>query len=134
MAKIEDIERRLLNWARWRAGAGAGGMGYSAVNLESAGGSGGYREATIPTLDCEAEQTDRAVASLVSEIRATLELVYLGRGTMAEKARRLCIGEAMVYRRIDAAHLFIQRWLADLAQVGKRQRERMEALQRSARP
>ena len=134
MARIEDIERRLLNWSRWRAGAGSGGMGYAAVNMESSGGSDGYREATIPTMDCEAEETDRAVMSLASELRATVELVYTGRGTMAEKARRLCITEAWVYRRIGQAHIRIQLWLADLAQLRRQHHERMEALQRAARP
>lgn len=134
MARIEDIERRLLNWARWKGGAGQGGLGFAGVNMDSGGGSDGYREAVIPTMDCEAEETDRAVMSLASELRATVELVYRGRGTMAEKARRLCITEAGVYRRIDQAHARIQQWLADLAQVRKHQRERMEALQRSARP
>lgn len=134
MARIDDIERRLLNWARWKSGAGSGGMGYAGVNMDSGGGSDGYREAVIPTMDCEAEETDRAVMSLASELRASVELVYTGRGTRADMARRLCITEGMLYRRIGQAHARIQQWLADLAQVRRHQRGRIEALQKSARP
>ena len=41
MARIEDIERRLLNWARWKAGGRSGGLGYSAINLPAAVVGGG---------------------------------------------------------------------------------------------
>ena len=134
MARIEEIERRLLNWARWRAGAGSGGMGYASVNMASEGARDGYREATIPTIDCEAEETDRVVMSLASELRAAVEAVYLGQGTVAEKARRLCLSEAGMYRRIDQAHARMQSWLNDLDQARRRQRARVEALLKAARP
>ena len=31
MARIEHIERRLLNWARWKHGANRCGLGYATV-------------------------------------------------------------------------------------------------------
>ena len=53
---------------------------------------------------------------------------------MAKKAGRLCCTEATVYARINQAHRQISNWLAELAAMQRDQRERMEALQRSARP
>lgn len=134
MARIEDIERRLLNWARWRFGAGSGGLGYATVNLVGVGGRDNVREAIIPTVDCEAEETDQAVFALPGELRATLEVVYLQGGTMATKARRLCCSEPTIYSRIDRAHRCIQSWLAERDRARREQRSRTEALQRMARP
>lgn len=134
MARIEDIERRLLNWARWSAGMNAGGLGFATVDLTAEGGRDGYREAVIPTSDCEAAETHQAVMALASELRATVEQVYLRGGGIAQKARRLGCSEATVYARVELAHRRIQTWLADL-QAGRRaQRERVERLQASARP
>lgn len=134
MARIEDIERRLLNWARWRHGAGSGGLGYATVNLAAEGGRDNFREAVIPTIDCEAEETDQAVLALSSELRATVEAVYLQGGTMAAKSRRLCCSEPTIYSRIDQAHRRIQSWLAERDRVRREQRARLEAMQRAARP
>jgi hypothetical protein len=136
MARIEDIERRLLNWARWKAGGRSGGLGYSAINLVAAtvgGGRDGYREAVIPTNDCEADETDQAVLALPSEMRRTVEVVYVEGGGMASKARRLCCTERTVQARIEQAHLKISRWLADKDASRKAQRERVERLQASVR-
>jgi len=134
MARIDEIERRLLNWARWRAGGAAGGLGYASVNLQSEGAQAGYREAVIPTIDCEAEETERAVMSLASELRAAVEAVYLQGGTSEQKARRLCVTPRTVQMRVETAHRRISAWLADLAATRRLQRERIEAMQRAARP
>lgn len=120
MRKLEDIERRLLNWVRWKAGAGVGGLGYASVNLLAAL-SGGSRTAhdpvPIPTMAIEAEETDRAVQALPSELRRTVEVVYLGRGGAADHARALAVSVATVRSRVCQAHKGISNWLADLAQT-----------------
>ena len=134
MARVDDVERRLLNWVRWRAGSGSGGMGFARSDMAAGPGRDGYRESVIPTVDCEAEETDRAVMALPSELRATVESFYLGRGTILDKANRLCCRVPTVYARIDRAHRVMQAWLADLVAARKAQRERVEALQRQARP
>ena len=134
MARVEEIERRLLNWARWRVGAGSGGMGYASASMGSLGSSGGYREAVVPTVDCEAEETDQAVQALAPDLRETVELVYAHGGGMAGKARRLGCSERAVYLRVEQAHVRLQVWLHDLQAARRQQRERVEALQRQARP
>lgn len=89
MARDADTERRLQNWARWKLGAGARGLGYASVNLTMVLGDdrSDYQEARIPTVDCEAEETDRAIMTLPSELRATLEVFYVLGGGVTSKAR-----------------------------------------------
>jgi hypothetical protein len=134
MARIEEIERRLLNWARWRLGAGAGGLGYASVKMDAEAGRAGYREAVVPTVDCEAEETDQAVMALPSELRRTVEVVYLEGGCAAAKACRLAVAEPTVKARVWQAHRKLADWLRD-REAGRRvQRARVEALQVLARP
>jgi hypothetical protein len=135
MARIEDIERRLLNWQRWKIGRSSGGLGYSTIDLTLAnGGRDGYVEARVPTMDCEAEETDRAVNALASHLRATVEALYLGNGMLRHKAARLCVSEATLYARRDQAHRHLQAWFAEQAMIKREHRDRLEAMQRSARP
>jgi hypothetical protein len=129
MARIEDIERRLLNWARWKHGAGAGGLGYASVNYMALTGEDRDQgaEPVIPTFDCEASETDGAVMALPSELRATVEVVYVLGGGMAAKARRLAVTEVTVWARVARAHPLIEAWVYDRA---AKRRELQAELQR----
>lgn len=135
MARIPDIERGLLNWARWRAQMQDGGGNFARVDFtaERVDGGGWDTPTPIPTNDAEAELYDKAVKALASELRQTVEMVYIKGGGMRDKARRLAVSEATVYMRIDKAHIAISSWLRDHKQAQDDQRKRMEALQRSAR-
>ena len=133
MARIEDIERRLLNWARWKSGPGVGGLGFSAVNLLGQEYSARNREAVIPTVDCEAEQTDRAIHMLPRELQETLDVVYVQGGGRAHKARKLGCTEATVDARVWRAHALLQSQLSAMAAAQREQRRTVEALQRSSR-
>ena len=135
MARSDDMERRLDNWARWMHGGGTGGIGFASVNLLSAlgGDRSSYREATIPTVDCEGAQTDEAIKALPVELGQTLRVVYLLGCGMQDKARRLGVTEATVRLRIGRAHRLLESWLVDKAQQCRAQRERVEAVQKAAR-
>lgn len=134
-ARIDDIERRLLNWARWRLGGTAGGLGFASVNLEAAlSARDDSRQSVVPTSDAEAVDTDAAVLALDSALRRTVEVVYLSGGGMAGKARKLACSEATVYSRVGQAHWQIAAWLADLATRRRAERERVERTMRAARP
>lgn len=140
MPRIDWIEQRLLNWARWvlASGGSSGPGGYSSTSWagsSSGGGRDGYREAVIPISDVEASETDQAVNRLSpGGLALTVREFYTGKGGVAEKATRLCIGESTLHARIDQAH----RQLAEhfLAQQDRQraERERVEAVQASARP
>lgn len=133
MARNEELERRCQNWARWREGAGGGGLGYGGGGWRVESGSGGYRTATVPTSDVEAEQTNRAIEALQSSLRRTVEVYYLGTGTMEERCQQLQISRATIYVRIDRAHEDMSAWLRELEAKAKHERERVELLTRRQR-
>lgn len=136
MARIEYIEHRLLNWARWREGGAIGGLGYSAMKYGeqamTADYQSRYRESRIPVDACEAEETDRSVASLDSTHRRTVEVVYLQQLSSRGAALKLCVSAAAVDQRLWAAHRSISRWLDDRRLAREAERARTEALQRGA--
>lgn len=122
MAIIEDVERRLLNWARWKIGGCAGGMGYASVNFSGLP-SGGSKGAIVQS--GEPEETERAVSSLDLELQVCVRLWYLeGRMTAVAKAARLGCCVPVMYRRREQAHRKIQVWLSDRAQERRSARDR----------
>lgn len=136
MARIEWVEHRLLNWARWKLCQGSGMLGYAAVNLaESSSGRDGYVEARIPISDVDATETDQCISQLNPPgLALTVREFYLGRGGIKDKARRLCCAEATVYARVDQAHRQLSTLLADRQRRRDVERERIEAVQQSVRP
>lgn len=135
MARIEEIDRRLHNWARWKCSPGTmSSLGYATIDYTRWSGRAGTQDARIPTLACEAEETDRGVLALPSELRATVEVYYLHGGGMKQKARKLCCTEAAIYHRLDRAHRKLQQWLAELAERRQAERERVQQIVRVSRP
>lgn len=135
MARNEEMERRCLNWARWRNGAGAGGLGYGGGGWNWSGADrGGYREAIVPTLDVEAEQTEQGLQTLTPYLRRTVEVYYLGTGTMEERCQQLQVSRATLYHRIDKAHEELAAWLREVDARAATERQRVERLQASVRP
>lgn len=132
MARLEDIERRLLNWARWTHGAGSGGLGYGSTWNATASGST-YREAIIPTFDHEASITDMAVRALDERLQATIKQVYLTGDSPAIDARRLGCSQATVKARVWDAHRRINAWLMDRKAMQDRERQRVEAVTRESK-
>jgi hypothetical protein len=131
MARIEDIERRLQNWARWKLGAVHSGLGYAAMRWAGGVVTPGRRESVIPTIDCEAEETDRAVQELEPRLRATVEVEYLQGCSLRRKAQQLACSEPAVKSRIWQAHRQLSHWLADKAQLARVERARVETAMRT---
>lgn len=120
MPRIDWVEERLQNWARWWLGR-RGELGYGSTNPLGAGGGGRYREASIPIMDAEASATEDAIGRLQpAGLGLTVREYYVGAGGIADKAARLCCSEATVHRRIEQAH-------AQLAEDFRAQRERAQA-------
>ena len=131
----EDMDRRLMNWARWRHGMTCGGLGFASVDLTSEGiRETAEADVRVPLNDVEAEETNRAVLALPGELRATVEAVYLHGGSMAAKAKRLCCAEATVYARLLRVDRALQVWLSEVQAQRLEARRRLEAAQASARP
>jgi hypothetical protein len=128
MARIEDIERRLLNWARWKLGATHSGLGYAAMRWDGGAVGPGRRESVIPTIDCEAEETDRAVQELEPRLRATIEVEYLQGCSLRRKAEQLACSEPAVKSRVWQAHRKLSEWLANRAEMSRCESRRVKAL------
>ena len=133
MARIEDIDRRLCNWARWSLGARSGGLGFASSSPARDGGGYGYRDAVIPTVDCEAEETNRAVQSLDERLRLTLTQVYIGAGSMKRKAGSMGVSEAAVNLRVWDAHRRLAAWFSERQREIRAERQRVESLGLSGR-
>ena len=138
MARNDEIERRLLNWARWVHARGGGVNGYAGVNWSQLAdgdtGRDGYITATVPIEGIEASETHDAVQRLPPELRATVEAHYLSSATLKEKLAWLYITERALHQRIDRAHRLLNDHF--MAQLDKRraERERVEKLAQGMRP
>lgn len=131
MAKIDWIDQRLNNWARWRLAAGSGSM--ASVNLEEAGmPRDPYADKPIPISDCEASETEEAVQRLPGDLRVTVLEYYIGPGGMRHKLARLCCTEPTLYARIGRAHRQLADHFMAKRDKAKAERERIEKLSQSA--
>lgn len=136
MARIDWIEQRLLNWARWRLMQGGGVLGYAAVNLASPtpGVRDPYAAAPVPTNAIEAAATDDAIKSLTPDLRDAVVAWYLRTDGMAGVTRRLGVGERTVHLRIETAHHRLADHFAERERQAREERRRVEALQAAHRP
>lgn len=130
MARIEAIEHRLLNWARWKAGRS---VSYAAVNPDNAGmPREAWADAPIPVTDCEASETDDAIDKVLTpDQRQTVYEVYLGRGSERDRLRRLGCSKTAMNDRTCEAHCRLASHFSDLAQRRKAERARVEGLRNS---
>ena len=135
MAKDRDMERRMLNWVRWREGSCSIGLGYGSASIWNGIRVDGQRcrESVIPTDAVEAELTDQAVASLPAYLTATVEVYYLSDEGLAHKALVLGCGVSTVHARIADAHRKIAAWFSDRQRADADHRQRLEAAQRAHR-
>jgi hypothetical protein len=135
MARIDWIEHRLLNWQRWKLGAGGGGLGFARVNLLAVHmGRDSYTEARIPINDVEASETDQAVDRLPGELKATVIEAYLGEGGEQDHCRRLYCAKATLHARIGRAHRLLADHFSARTDRERQERQRVEAVIDAARP
>jgi DNA-directed RNA polymerase specialized sigma24 family protein len=130
MARIPDIEHRLVKWARWKPGGTTGGLGYSSADMtrERVDSSG----AAAIIQDGEQAITDQAVDALEIHLRDTVHVVYLAGGSRARNAQRLGVAESTINTRIDEAHRRLASWFGARAAIARAERDRVEQLQRNA--
>ncbi len=107
MARIEWVEERLLNWARWISRKKDRGQGYPTQNVLARFWMGGrYREAEahIPINDVEAFATHKAIEQLPAHLRDTVHQVYLTDGSVTDDAATLGCAVSTVHARVEEAH------------------------------
>ena len=136
MARDELIDLRLKRWAEYRNQQLRGGLGYARPNTESprVDGEGWDAVLPIPSDQAEIDETDKAVRALPSELRATVEAVYVGQRSYREIAARLCVAEPTVHARVATVHRRLRQWFSEWADERARRRARDEAIQASVRP
>ena len=133
MARDEDMERRLQEWARWKLDANRSPLGFAGVDLANAElprdpyGA----QAPIPTNDLEAAETDKAVMALPHELVETVHLHYVGAGSQAKKAAKLGVTERSMRDRVERAHRMLSRHFAEKTEASRAERARVEQLQRT---
>ncbi len=136
MARDGEIDRRLINWARWVSGGGGKGarLGYAGTSFMQGLVGRGHRdyETAIPVLDCEAEETQRGVLALPVELQDVVGQVYLGEGNISKRLAALDISRTTMRARLYEAHARLREWFAMLDAGRRRERERVEAAQRAA--
>jgi hypothetical protein len=101
----DDYDRRMWNWRHWWLHSNTPGTGY-APSIYGVLASGIYnrtdprnREASMPALEGEAADTDRAIQAIQPGLRAVVHIFYLQTGSLAQKARMLgCRKESMLER------------------------------------
>lgn len=131
MPRIDWVEARLVNWARWKLGRSEGGISFSRAQPGVLRGGSGYATASVPILDAEAADTDDAVMQLYpGGLRLTVIEVYCGRGGMDDHARELACSVSTIHARIVQAHeQLAEHWRAR-REKAEAERQRVEQLQR----
>ena len=132
MARLEEIERRLLNWARSKAGRS---IGFAQSNPDNAGmPREPFADAPIPVTDAEANETDDAINTVLSsDQRLTVYAVYLGRGGDADRLRCLGCSRTTMHDRITVSHRLLAGHFTHLAERRRTERARVEALRDARR-
>ncbi|MCC7082638.1 MAG: hypothetical protein IT530_18390 [Burkholderiales bacterium] len=109
----EDYEyrRRMENWRRWRISErrSLGGSPYPVYNLTPRPPRG---ENIMPLLAGEAEETDRAVQSLPTQLRRAVEVWYLREGSISQKRKMLGCRRERMLDLVGEARVRILRLLA----------------------
>jgi DNA-directed RNA polymerase specialized sigma24 family protein len=116
MARDEAMHRLLLEWAQWvMVGNGSGFPSMSVLHPNWSPPSPGTTPA-FKTSGASAEllRVHRIVCAMSERMRQTVWLVYCYRNLgPVEVARRLCVAEGTVHKRIELAHRVL---LAKLSQ------------------
>lgn len=112
MAIDAETTRRMTNWARWKVGGASIELAMSsAYDLEARG----RREAvSVPLMNGEALDVDRAVHDLPGELVLVVEQHWLKRGSVGRKAKRCGCAISTFYRRLEDAHYRVQVYLLEL--------------------
>lgn len=122
-----DFERRMRNWGRWSARGGDAQV--SPSSMWSCAPNGGYREATVPILDGEASDTDRALNTVPVRYRQAVMLFWQYDGQSLVWLARRC-GEGVDYRtfedRVIKGHVLLNCELIRYSAMLQDQREQFE--------
>lgn len=134
MAKSDDVERRLLNWVRWRIGGASGGTGYASSRWGGTPGTSAYRDSVIPTSAAEAIETDAVIQRLDQDLLQLVMDHYADGLSMAALAVKRDCSVATAYARLGRLHQLLGQAFHDMAEARRAERKRVESLARASKP
>lgn len=113
MAKIQRIERMLVEWAQAvTVGDGSGYPTKSVLHPSWSPPSGGVLPAMKARVGGSARKMHSALAAALTDKQLCAVVVhYCLKGTLAEQAARLGCAERTVLSRISAAHAAVAEWV-----------------------
>lgn len=114
MARIEAVERRLLEWAQWlKVGDGSGYPSMSMLHEAWTPPTKGM----VPTMKAapasSARATHRAIGRLSTRLANTLVVHYVLNLSVADQAAKLECEQRTVHARVEQAQRMLEAILAD---------------------
>ena len=118
MARIDWVQHRLENWARWHSTMNGAGLGFAsqAAFLREAVDCDGRPEARIPIDEVEASITNDAVETLklgYGHLHQTLRLYYLRGEGIKGTARMMRRAESTIHMQLARADALLAAWFAE---------------------
>lgn len=138
MARIEWVQYRLENWARWHATMNGGGLGFatqSAFLNEPV--DGGQPATRIPIDEVEAGITNDAVEALKlgrGHLHQTLRLYYLRGEGIKGTARIMRRAESTIKAQLAQADALLATWFSERKERKARQAQELRQQIEAARP
>jgi hypothetical protein len=139
MARIDWVQRRLENWARWHSTMNGGGLGFAtqAAFLNEAVDCDTRQEARIPIDEVEASITNDAVEALklgYGHLHQTLRLYYLRGEGIKGTARSMRRAESTIHAQLGQADALLATWFADRKRRKEAEAEQLRRQIEAARP
>ena len=106
---IPEISRRLDAWAYWSLAKSSGGFPRMSTFARLTPRSSGH--AGFGNIDQDSWEVEQAIQALPARFKEAVLTYYLGRGTIAQKARDCGCCAKTLTSRLDAAHEKIQETL-----------------------
>lgn len=130
----EGFIRRMRNWALLRASGTS--RGFAQVDLTNGASMGsGYREAMMPYMGGEADDTEKALEAVPARYRRPVELFWVWQETELTVLATKCGG--IDYRtfvaRLKEGHVLLRCEINKRAEAARIERQRIEEVMRKAR-
>lgn len=139
MARIDWVQTRLDNWARWHATMNGGGLGFATQSafLNDPAGSDGVQEARIPIDEIEGSITNDAVEDLklgYGHLHQTLRLFYLKGEGIKGTARIMRRAESTIKAQLAQADALLAVWFTERKRRKEAEAQRLRQQIEAARP
>ena len=128
MARIDWVKQRLDNWALWKEREARGGMGfYRTTSFLRLAVDRSHHDALLSSVDdVEAQETDRAVSSLLAghpQVHRTIVLIYVEDKGIRTTALMLGRAESTVKANLERGDHLLAAWRRERADEKEQRRK-----------